>query len=100
MGEIMPEITPWTHLEELADENDIRIRKDDSGRGMFGKTCFGIVGDLRDFARFLVEIVPQLSEEDNDVIDWTEVEMDSMGRQWIFYWRYVQWPDETEIDES
>jgi hypothetical protein len=80
------------HLEEAALDAGLdegAIRADYSGRGMYGKSCFGLVydnpGELIHFALALVEI-------DEDAADWLTgyISSDSMGRSAIAYWRNVQ----------
>lgn len=77
-------------------EDDTRL--DYSGKGMYGKTCFGIVGTLENLLLFAVEIARQVEAaeqtgEDHPLDDFLcrihEVSTDSMGRSQIFYWPYV-----------
>ena len=61
-----------------------------SGRGMYGDTCFGIVGYLPDLIKFIASFA---SFGD----DWTwleDVKEDNMGRQMIFYWPGVKVEDD------
>lgn len=39
-------------LERVADDVGVTLRFDYSGRFMFGRTCFGFVGDVHDLAAF------------------------------------------------
>jgi hypothetical protein len=77
-------------LEEAAEEAGLdpeaTLRFDYSGRGMYGKTCIGLVwesqGDVRRFLRALEEYVENgVIEEMEDV----EGE-DAMGLRGITYW--------------
>jgi hypothetical protein len=57
-----------------------------SGRGMYGKTCFAVTGDVQDFGKFLLAV----ADHDNGGHDTAQdlanaVRTDSMGRQTVFY---------------
>jgi hypothetical protein len=39
-------------VEKACYDSGIRIREGYSGRGMFGKTCFGLVGNLSELCKF------------------------------------------------
>lgn len=64
-----------------------------SGRGMYGKTCFGFVGDEEQYAEFLFALIEQNHEDDAHVSDAIQVARefssrvcrDSMGFETIFY---------------
>lgn len=65
-----------------------------SGRGMYGRTCFGIVGGMSDFAKFIC----QLTQIDPDLA-WDlsqNVSRDSMAFDTIFYFPSYQLDEETE----
>ena len=77
-------------LEELCDDAGVEdVRFDYSGRGMFGRTCFGFVGSVRDLATFFYRLGLVTDEVEGD--DGTGEElaralrMDDMGLQTIFY---------------
>lgn len=71
------------------DEDD--FRDDYSGRGMYGKTCFGIVGTASDFALFCAAVGWCAREALMNDWDWVgNVRSDSMGRSTIWYWPGVQ----------
>jgi hypothetical protein len=85
------------------DEAEDVIRKDYSGRGMYGRTCLGIVVDNQsDFIAFIKELADryyagegayaELSEEMREFYDnyLEAVTQDSMGRATIYYWPRVQ----------
>lgn len=68
-----------------ADYDSI-IRPAYSGRGMYGETCFGIVGSDHDLLRFAIS----LTTEDNQAHFWLpEVRSDQMGLNRIYYWPSV-----------
>jgi hypothetical protein len=80
---------------ELLEEEGFDLRRDYSGRGMYGKTCLGLVGDTRDLIRFIRFIEREHADEYTnfpmDDVDWLDdVREDSMGRSTIFYWPKVQ----------
>lgn len=56
-----------------------------SGRFMYGATCFGIVGDTAQFARFMV-VLGALTHNDDTVMDLLDVlREDNMGMDRIYY---------------
>ena len=64
------------------------LRLDYSGRGMYGKTCFGIVTDYKyEFFTFLVEV----AAEDIDVARFLadKATLDNMGMGMIYYFPQV-----------
>lgn len=96
------EITKAKFMEAVsyAEENheDIRLREDYSGRGMYGKTCIGVVGDPIALAEFetalaLLTVMDDLDDEVNgytalnsltDVQDMRRE--DSMGMDRVYYY--------------
>lgn len=79
-------------MQDLCNDAGIDTRWDYSGRFMFGKVCFGIVGNTSDLTRFLLEVLPLYYElcteqPSNEVPrDWHENARDNMGFDLIFYW--------------
>jgi hypothetical protein len=85
-----------SHTEENHD--DIRLREGYSGRGMYGETCYGVVGDETALAEFetalaLLTVMDDLDDEVNgytalnaltDVQDMRRE--DSMGLDRIYYY--------------
>lgn len=78
-------------IEDLTSEG-FDVREDYSGRGMFGRTCFGIVGDPGDLIRFVL----RTQDVEEDTPWWktdrswiTHVRTDSMGHDMIYYWPTV-----------
>jgi hypothetical protein len=63
-------------IEELADDLGLELRTDYSGRGMYDRTCYGIVTDGSS-AKFLMTVGKR---------DLPEPRQDSMGLRKIFYW--------------
>jgi hypothetical protein len=76
-------------IETLEDaglsEDD--IRDDYSGRGMYGRECFGFVGSDRDLIRFVVGLA-RVTDEDYDWL--ANVCTDNMGLSTIYYWPGVK----------
>lgn len=69
---------------------DDDLRRDYSGRGMYGDKCFGIVCGDREYGAFLVELAgddPELARELAD-----SVKTDSMGTRAIYYWPHYRLP--------
>jgi hypothetical protein len=76
-------------IESALSDTDIeprQLRFDYSGRFMFGKSCLGLTGELRDLAEFLLYVVPETGID----AEWQDVKMDSMGMNMIFYWPSIQ----------
>lgn len=72
-----------SQLEEIADQVDGTVRDDYSGRGMYGKTCFGIVADNSVLlgAALIITLGEDLGLQMAE-----KTVTDSMGRSTIFYW--------------
>lgn len=66
-------------VEAVAAEVGGTVRKDYSGRGMYGATCYGIVTD--DSVN-CIEIAAEHGLK--------RAEADSMGRQAIVYWPHIK----------
>jgi hypothetical protein len=82
---------PYDVVSDAAYDADLdvadAIRTDYSGRGMFGRECFGIVydslGQLLDFAAAL----GRRAEADDLDVSWlSNARRDSMGMSSIAYW--------------
>lgn len=64
-----------------------------SGRGMYGKTCFGFVGNDEDYTNFLFTLIENNHEDDAHVSDAIQVarefsrrmHRDNMGYEYIYY---------------
>jgi len=81
-------------LQNAADNLDAQIREDYSGRGAFGKTCFGFVTDKSGFNFGLAlarELVENGSDGENLLEELTGAQSDSMGRNYIYYFPKIQW---------
>ena len=85
-------------LEELAQEVDGNIRTDYSGRGMYGKTCVGIVVD--NLLALGGAITSVIEDEELRKELTTNSNTDSMGYDTIVYWTRVTCPDADEEDED
>lgn len=95
----------------VCDDHNIRWIVDYSGRGMYGLRCVGIIGRARDFARFMLAVVPLIDEdyhaerggdEDNMVTniecsdEWFDAAQDNMDTEMIYYWPRIQAVKNTE----
>lgn len=93
---------PWDVIEEAAYDAglnlDSDIRLNYSGRSMYGRTCFGIIGSMSVFAEFLlaVERSDCGDEYANPLAD--RVTTDSMGYDTIFYFPGVVVVDAPDDD--
>jgi hypothetical protein len=63
-----------------AEEMGMNIRHDYSGRGMFGKTCLGVVGSMQDLDILLSEIPGSA----------VGLRKDNMGLDYIYYWPDIE----------
>lgn len=85
-------------VERVREELDVEVRDSYSGRFMYGRSCFAIVGGPSDLMKFAVNLAAMLSSGDTlvgDAIDelrdeWHEVRWDGMGRDLVFYWPNVR----------
>lgn len=72
---------------------DEALMREYGGRGMYGKTCPGIVTDMEGYSKFLVQLAqvnPDVAWEMAQATEW-----DSMGRtENIYYWRRLEIVDE------
>lgn len=75
------------------DEDESQIRDDYSGRGMYGRTCVGVVGDRPSAAvQFMYCLAEVIHEDDLDdqkdfVLEMSEaLTMDNMGRSAMIYY--------------
>jgi hypothetical protein len=83
-------------LEEAIDQaniyDEVSVYKNYSGRGMYGKTCLGVVGSSDDLLKVVVaasRINPDLYDEHN----MSELSQDNMGLDYIWYWRHIKEDD-------
>lgn len=97
----MVEIDRFT-IEDAAWDADLDTEKvlydGYSGRGMYGRKCFGIVGSMEDYSKFLV----RLTQSDPDIA-WDlaqSVDSDSMGYESIFYFPGYQLSSEDSEEED
>jgi hypothetical protein len=63
-----------------AEETGLDVRHDYSGRGMFGKTCLGVVGAMEDLDALLSEVKGSASG----------LRKDNMGLDYIYYWPEIK----------
>jgi hypothetical protein len=63
-----------------ATEMGLNVYHDYSGRGMFGKTCLGVVGSMQDLDTLLSEIKGSAQG----------LRKDNMGMDYIYYWPGIE----------
>lgn len=92
---------------EIPFDDDIEevVRYDYSGRGMYGRSCVGIIGTFGDAYRFLNGLRATASEPIAEGLDEyavdelaDETKTDDMGYSTIYYWPTLQAVD-TEEEE-
>ena len=93
----------------IDDAEDVNIRNDYSGRGMYGRRCVGITGRKADCMTVIGEVIKLAHSESahNDELDFDSAvdllmsfDQDSMGYDVILYWEDIQAEDEEEPDEA
>lgn len=73
-------------LQLAADDEDVSLRTDYSGRGMYGRECIGIVcGGSTEVTRFLFAVKDRDDDLARMLLDQGMSE-DSMGLDGIYYW--------------
>jgi hypothetical protein len=83
-------------FEDLESEG-FDLREDYSGRGMFGRECIGLTGDVTDLVRFTLRITDPENEWRVSNNEWLlDIRSDSMGYDMIFYWPAVSVEKEEE----
>ncbi|MGW5267169.1 hypothetical protein ACWEQ4_00825 [Rhodococcus sp. NPDC003994] len=105
-------------LESAADAvadltgNEVELRLDYSGRGMYGRTCVGVVDRNGAAATlFLIKLAEQAVEADKDsfyldtLLEWVAEAMegqsrDSMGYDVITYWTRLSCSDPEDAREG
>lgn len=73
--------------------DDVEIRDDYSGRGMYGKTCFGITGTILDYGKFVANLIYEADVDPDEFPNGGDDAMlmvdslcyDSMRKNFIFY---------------
>lgn len=97
----MPEFAKSDILSalDIADmESEDGPRWGYSGRGMYGRTCFGFVGNMQDYSNFLLALVEVFFDQTEDIdqskylasLFGERVATDSMGYDTIFYFPGIQ----------
>lgn len=92
------EIEKSVILAALQDADVEDTRWGYSGRGMYGRTCFGFVGSMDQYGRFLIALVQNGYYEHDDIEEGGDVakefadrvSTDSMGYDTIFYFPGIQ----------
>lgn len=100
-------------FDTAAWDTDLEIRDDYSGRGMYGESCWGVVGELDSLRKFEVSLAKgQTAEQYKDAIDGSiDVEAvldafeehlediqnrrrtDNMGMSYIWYYPSIELVD-------
>lgn len=81
----LSELLPMA-IQHVADTGDLEIHPAYSGRGMYGKTCWGIAGSFADLFEASMEIARILRSQG---LDLPAPARDSMGLDSIWYWPKV-----------
>lgn len=76
------------------------VREEYSGRYMYGRTAFGIVGSIQDYSQFLVELATQHVDGYDLASEFVQrLRMDNMANEYIFYFPGILLVDKDEEDE-
>ncbi len=78
------------HLLERCSETNVDVNTEYSGRGMHGRTTYGVVvNDLAAFVHAVANAAAELEPGSMEVIDFCEdmrrIKQDDMGKGLIFY---------------
>lgn len=91
-------------LREMLEDVGADVRSY-SGRGMFGKQCIGITGDISEMKDTLKCVLDRLFDlvADDDSVDIDDIketahklldrQQDSMGLDYVWYWPDEPWTD-------
>ena len=73
--------------ETLASYGELEVRKDYSGREIYGKTTAGVTGTQEDFNNAIADLLEAGDEEDQIIVASAlrNMKTDSMGLDVIFY---------------
>jgi hypothetical protein len=74
---------------DIAEDWDLEIHAAYSGRFMYGKTCFGVVGSITDLLGFIAALAIKLNDDNMADVMFDcivqDVRTDNMGYDTIFY---------------
>ena len=70
-------------IEDAEPYGEIYLKETYSGRGMYGKECFGVIGRESGFLRFMIELAVVDPDTARDLAD--RVRTDGMGLSTIYY---------------
>lgn len=101
------EVVPAPHgllaeLREAAEACGRHIRSY-SGRGMYGKCCASLTGDLADLIRVVTEMGRRWERNaypDGELATLENVSQDQMGLDRVYYWIGIPWPDEADDSDD
>ena len=73
------------------DHSIVVFHNNYSGRGMFGRTCVGIVGSMSDCMCVIASVIKEAASDRDISLDYTvdtllDFSQDSMGRDVILFW--------------
>ena len=99
----LAETTPNTssdadHIISVAQELDIQVVWNYSGRGMMGRNCIGLqIDQFSDIGRVMYHL-GALNEDPDvnmtvEIFDWR---YDNLGRGWVMYWPGIESPEQPE----
>ena len=93
-------IITQNELDSIAYEIEGTPRYQYSGRGMYGKTCVGIVCEQRDLLRLGYAIGEYIGDSELRDIMLNGYTLDDMGRSIIIYWTGIAIMDGVTDDEE
>ena len=77
------------------------IREAYSGRYMYGRTAFGIVGSIQDYSQFLVELATQHVDGYDLVSEFVpRMRMDDMANEYIFYFPGIELVEKDDEEDE
>jgi hypothetical protein len=87
---------PWITTEELRDiiQQAGHDSRSYSGRGMYGKSCVGVV--VEEVMPAIADLVLGCEDTEQAYLLIDRVKSDNMGCDTILYWPSVEWSEKTE----
>lgn len=97
-----------TDIENAIDNFDssVTLHRNYSGRGMFGRKCFGVSGRGSSASVLMQLITTLLSQSELTLVSFVgelaqyEISSDNLGHDTIIYWTDVEWPDLDEEENT
>lgn len=83
-------------IQQVAEDLQMDVHTSYSGRGMYGRKCFGVDGSMCNIASFVGYVTQNALEdelEDFEADMWDDMKVDQLGKGYIFYWENLEWEE-------